>query len=76
MQLRSAQEHFRQARERLKIDLQETESALLRGVAPSQLALQPPMRVAPPMMAPAMGPSLGTGQVCTFLHSDYCLGLT
>ncbi|CAL5229289.1 g12586 [Coccomyxa viridis] len=58
LQLRQAQEQYRQTRQRLKAELQETESALLRGVMPSALALQPPMRV-----APVSAPALGNGQV-------------
>ena len=59
LQLRQAQEQYRQTRQRLKADLQETEAALLRGVMPGALALQPAMR-APPISAPV----LGNGQVC------------
>ncbi len=58
LQLRQAQEQYRQTRLRLKSDLQETESALLRGVMPSALALQPPLRA-----APISAPALGNGQV-------------
>lgn len=64
LQLRQAQEQYRQTRQRLKAELQETESALLRGVMPSALALQPPMRV-----APVSAPALGNGQVRKRLSS-------
>lgn len=54
LQLRQAQAQYREARAALRQGLADTEAALLRGVAPSTLALQPPMR-APPVMAPAVG---------------------
>ena len=53
LQLRQAQAQYREARAALRQGLADTEAALLRGVAPSTLALQPPMR-APPVMAPAV----------------------
>ena len=59
LQLRQAQEQYRQTRQRLRADLQETEAALLRGVMPSALALQPAMRA----------PALGNGQACGHLLS-------
>ncbi len=44
-QLRGAQAQYKEARVQLKRDLQAAEAALLRGVAPSTLALQPALRL-------------------------------
>jgi hypothetical protein len=58
LQLRQAQAQYREARAALHQGLADTEAALLRGVAPSTLALQPPMRT-----APVMAPAVSNGQV-------------
>ena len=58
LQLRHAQAQYREARAALRQGLADTEAALLRGVAHSTLALQPPMRA-----APVMAPAVSNGQV-------------
>ena len=57
-QLRAAQAQYKEAREQLKRDLQAAEAALLRGVAPSTLALQPALRLP---FVPSAGAGMGAG---------------
>lgn len=57
-QLRGAQAQYKEARIQLKRDLQAAEAALLRGVAPSTLALQPALRLP---FVPSAGAGAGAG---------------
>ena len=57
-QLRAAQAQYKEAREQLKRGLQAAEAALLRGAAPSTLALQPALRLP---FVPSTGTGAGAG---------------
>ena len=57
-QLRAAQAQYKETREQLKRGLQAAEAALLRGVAPSTLALQPALRLP---FVPSVGTGAGAG---------------
>lgn len=76
LQLRAAQAQHKDAREQLKRDLQAAEASLLRGTAPSTLALQPALRMPFVPSAGAGGGAVSSQTSCTGvseISSAFCV---